>query len=178
MLMLLAEWLTDSFYTGFNVFQYLTFRGILGVLTALLISLIVGPTMIRRLSRYQIGQQIREDGPKSHFSKAGTPTMGGALILVAITIATLLWADLRNRYGLTRQRAFRLARKAAGRKGYQFFPKVLDHVRPSGFPSLLIRITESRDTSRMGNMRSCLPSRPSIASNMICTALLPFSAMS
>ena len=97
MLTLLAEWLTDNFYTGFNVFQYLTFRAILGVLTALLISLLVGPGMIQRLSRHQIGQQIREDGPKSHFSKAGTPTMGGALILVAIAIATLLWADLRNR---------------------------------------------------------------------------------
>lgn len=98
MLTLLAEWLTQYFYTGFNVFQYLTFRAILGVLTALLVSLWVGPAMIRRLSQYQIGQQIREDGPKSHFSKAGTPTMGGALILVAIAIATLLWADLRNRY--------------------------------------------------------------------------------
>ena len=98
MLMLLAEWLTENVYTGFNVFQYLTFRGILGVLTALLIALLVGPAMIRRLSRDQIGQHIREDGPKSHFSKAGTPTMGGALILVAIAVATLLWADPRNRY--------------------------------------------------------------------------------
>ncbi|MFO1423040.1 MAG: phospho-N-acetylmuramoyl-pentapeptide-transferase [Candidatus Competibacteraceae bacterium] len=98
MLVLLAEWLTDHFYSGFNVFQYLTLRGILGVLTALGIALIVGPTMIRWLSRDQIGQQIREDGPKSHFSKAGTPTMGGALILVAIAVATLLWADPRNRY--------------------------------------------------------------------------------
>ncbi len=98
MLVLLAEWLADHFYSGFNVFQYLTLRGILGVLTALGIALIVGPTMIRRLSRDQIGQQIRADGPKSHFSKAGTPTMGGALILVAIAVATLLWADPRNRY--------------------------------------------------------------------------------
>ncbi|MER2526942.1 MAG: phospho-N-acetylmuramoyl-pentapeptide-transferase [Candidatus Competibacter denitrificans] len=98
MLVLLAEWLTNNFYTGFNVFQYLTLRGILGTLTALLISLIVGPTMIERLSHYQIGQHIREDGPKSHLSKAGTPTMGGALILVAIAAATLLWADLRNHY--------------------------------------------------------------------------------
>lgn len=98
MLVLLAEWLTNNFYTGFNVFQYLTLRGILGTLTALLISLIVGPTMIERLSHYQIGQHIRQDGPKSHLSKAGTPTMGGALILVAIAVATLLWADLRNHY--------------------------------------------------------------------------------
>ncbi|TVR63498.1 MAG: phospho-N-acetylmuramoyl-pentapeptide-transferase [Candidatus Competibacteraceae bacterium] len=98
MLVLLAEWLTENFYRGFNVFQYLTLRGILGVLTALFIALLVGPFMIRRLSRYQIGQQIREDGPQSHLSKAGTPTMGGALILVAITVATLLWADPRNRY--------------------------------------------------------------------------------
>lgn len=98
MLVLLAEWLSDNVYRGFNVFQYLTLRGILGVLTALLISLIVGPLMIKRLTRYQIGQSIREDGPQSHLAKAGTPTMGGALILVAIAIATLLWSDLRNRY--------------------------------------------------------------------------------
>lgn len=98
MLLLLTEWLSDNLYSGFNVFQYLTLRGILGVLTALLISLLVGPAMIRRLSRDQIGQHIREDGPKSHFTKAGTPTMGGALILIAITVATLLWADPRNRY--------------------------------------------------------------------------------
>ena len=88
MLMLLAEWLADHFYSGFNVFQYLTLRGILGVLTALAIALLVGPSMIQRLSRDQIGQHIREDGPKSHLSKAGTPTMGGALILVAIAVAT------------------------------------------------------------------------------------------
>jgi phospho-N-acetylmuramoyl-pentapeptide-transferase len=98
MLVLLAEWLTNNFYRGFNVFQYLTLRGILGVLTALSISLIVGPALIRRLSHHQIGQHIREDGPKSHLAKAGTPTMGGALILVAIAAATLLWADPRNRY--------------------------------------------------------------------------------
>ena len=98
MLVLLAEWLTNNFYTGFNVFQYLTLRGILGTLTALLISLVVGPVMIERLSHYQIGQQVRQDGPKSHLSKAGTPTMGGALILVAIAIATVLWADPRNHY--------------------------------------------------------------------------------
>lgn len=98
MLVLIAEWLTEHYYSGFNVFRYITFRTVLGVLTALFISLIVGPIMIRRLSHYQIGQHIREDGPQSHLTKAGTPTMGGALILVAITISTLLWADWRNRY--------------------------------------------------------------------------------
>lgn len=97
MLLWLAEYLTQ-FHSGFNVFQYLTLRGILGVLTALLISFLVGPRMIRWLGHYQIGQQVRDDGPQSHLSKAGTPTMGGALILVAITLATLLWADLSNRY--------------------------------------------------------------------------------
>jgi phospho-N-acetylmuramoyl-pentapeptide-transferase len=97
MLIWLAEWLT-RYESGFRVFQYLTFRAILGVLTALLISLIVGPLMIRRLSFYQIGQQVRNDGPQSHLSKAGTPTMGGALILVTMAVATLLWADLSNRY--------------------------------------------------------------------------------
>jgi phospho-N-acetylmuramoyl-pentapeptide-transferase len=97
MLLYLTEYLT-RFYTGFNVFQYLTLRAILGVLTALLISLLLGPAMIRRLSLLQIGQHVRSDGPQTHLSKAGTPTMGGALILVAIVVSTLLWADLDNRY--------------------------------------------------------------------------------
>lgn len=94
-------WLADvlSAHFGFlGVFKYLTLRGILGVITALFIALWVGPHMIHRLSTRQIGQSIRDDGPESHLSKAGTPTMGGALILVAIGIATLLWADLGNRY--------------------------------------------------------------------------------
>ncbi|HID46916.1 MAG TPA: phospho-N-acetylmuramoyl-pentapeptide-transferase, partial [Chromatiaceae bacterium] len=94
-------WLTDylaQFDPAFNVFHYITLRAILGVLTALVISFVVGPVMIRRLSQYKIGQTVRDDGPESHFSKAGTPTMGGALILVAVSIAVLLWADLGNRY--------------------------------------------------------------------------------
>ena len=94
-------WLTDflsQYFSAFSVFQYLTLRGILGVLTALSISLLVGPYMIRKLGQYQIGQSVRSDGPESHLSKAGTPTMGGALILVAVAISTLLWADLENRY--------------------------------------------------------------------------------
>ena len=97
MLYYLAQYL-EHFYTGFNVFHYLTLRAILGVLTALAISFMVGPLMIRKLSSYKIGQTIRDDGPQSHFSKAGTPTMGGAMILVAIGVSTLLWADLDNRY--------------------------------------------------------------------------------
>ncbi len=97
MLHALAAYLSD-YYRVFNVFQYLTFRAILGVLTALLISFVVGPYMIRHLSFRQIGQQVRDDGPASHFSKAGTPTMGGALILIAIAVSTLLWSDLTNRY--------------------------------------------------------------------------------
>ncbi len=97
MLLYLSDHLAQ-YYSGFNVFQYLTLRAILGVLTALIISFIVGPVMIRHLSFRQIGQQVRNDGPESHLSKAGTPTMGGALILVAIAVATLLWADLGNRY--------------------------------------------------------------------------------
>ena len=97
MLFHLAQYLQE-FYSGFNVFNYLTLRAILGVLTALLISFIIGPGMIRKLSQYNIGQTVRDDGPESHFSKAGTPTMGGALILVAIGISALLWSDLTNRY--------------------------------------------------------------------------------
>ena len=95
MLLWLAEYLS-SFASGFQVFQYLTFRGILGVLTALVIALLVGPSMIRRLNYHQIGQAVRDDGPESHLTKSGTPTMGGALILVAVAVSTLLWSDLKN----------------------------------------------------------------------------------
>jgi len=97
MLLWLAEYL-QQFHSVFFVFQYLTFRGILGVLTALGISLLLGPWMINRLNILQIGQTVRDDGPQSHLSKAGTPTMGGTLILVAIFISALLWSDLSNRY--------------------------------------------------------------------------------
>lgn len=85
-------------WSAFNVFHYLTLRGVLSVLTALVIAFLVGPIMIRKLSFYQIGQTVRKEGPQSHFSKAGTPTMGGALILIAVAVTTLLWADLRNRF--------------------------------------------------------------------------------
>ncbi|MGQ0835896.1 MAG: phospho-N-acetylmuramoyl-pentapeptide-transferase [Gammaproteobacteria bacterium] len=97
MLFWLAKQLTPA-YSAFNVFSYLTLRAILATMTALAISLIIGPSMIARLSRYQIRQVVRDDGPKSHLPKAGTPTMGGALILVAILVSTLLWADLANRF--------------------------------------------------------------------------------
>lgn len=99
MLVWLAEYLTQ-YATFFNVFSYLTMRAILGVLTALLISLLMGPALIRYLQRLQIGQAVRDDGPQSHLSKAGTPTMGGLLIIASISISTLLWADLNNRYVL------------------------------------------------------------------------------
>lgn len=85
-------------YSFFNVFRYLTFRAILGVLTALVLSFWIGPGMIRRLGYRQMKQVIRHDGPESHLEKAGTPTMGGALLLVAIGLSTLLWADLTNRF--------------------------------------------------------------------------------
>jgi phospho-N-acetylmuramoyl-pentapeptide-transferase len=94
-------WLTQEFADSLrflNVFSYLTMRAILAALSALAISLLIGPWMIARLSRYQIGQVIREEGPQTHFKKAGTPTMGGLLILVAILASTLLWADLGNRF--------------------------------------------------------------------------------
>ncbi|MCX7082759.1 MAG: phospho-N-acetylmuramoyl-pentapeptide-transferase [Methylococcales bacterium] len=97
MLLYFADYLM-SFDGGFRVFHYLTFRAILGALTSLLICFMIGPTMIRKLSHKNIGQSIRELGPQSHYEKSGTPTMGGALILVAIAISTLLWADLSNRY--------------------------------------------------------------------------------
>ena len=93
-------WLTQhltSRISGFNVFSYLTFRAILAMVSSLVLSLIVGPGMIDKLSRYQIGQVVRDDGPKTHLPKAGTPTMGGALILVVTLISTLFWAELWNR---------------------------------------------------------------------------------
>lgn len=94
-------WLTEllaQYVSGFSVFQYLTFRTMVSVMTALATSLLIGPWMIERLTHYQIGQSVREDGPETHLSKAGTPTMGGALILIVILITTLVWGDLTNRY--------------------------------------------------------------------------------
>lgn len=95
MLLWLSEYLVQ-YHTGFNVFQYLTLRTILGALTALLAGFLIGPWMIRHLTFRQIGQTVRDDGPLSHLSKAGTPTMGGLLILFGIVVSTLLWADLDN----------------------------------------------------------------------------------
>ncbi len=87
-----------SSYSGFNVFRYITFRTLIAALTALAVSMLLGPLFIRRMSAHQIGQTIRPDGPQSHLSKAGTPTMGGTLILFSLILATLLLADLGNFY--------------------------------------------------------------------------------
>jgi phospho-N-acetylmuramoyl-pentapeptide-transferase len=97
MLLELTQWLASDI-RAFNVFNYITLRTVLAALTSLVISFIVGPTMIRKLTAYKIGQAVRDDGPQTHLIKSGTPTMGGALILVSIAISTLLWADLGNRY--------------------------------------------------------------------------------
>ncbi|CAM4416227.1 MAG: Phospho-N-acetylmuramoyl-pentapeptide-transferase [Legionellaceae bacterium] len=97
MLLWLTQYLSH-YFRGFHVFDYLTLRAILATLTAFFISLWVGPRFIRWLSFYQVGQQIRNDGPKTHLSKAGTPTMGGALILIAISLTSLLWGNLKNHY--------------------------------------------------------------------------------
>jgi phospho-N-acetylmuramoyl-pentapeptide-transferase len=97
MLLYLTDYLAQ-FESGFNVFSYLTLRAILGALTALILSFVIGPRMIRKLSVNQVGQPVREDGPESHLPKAGTPTMGGALILTAIAVSTVLWADLENMF--------------------------------------------------------------------------------
>ena len=97
MLLEIAQWLARDARV-FNVFNYITLRAVLACLTALAISLILGPYVIRKLTAYKIGQAVRDDGPKSHLTKAGTPTMGGALILLSIGITTLLWGDLSNRF--------------------------------------------------------------------------------
>ncbi len=99
MLYLLAEALKEHI-SQLSVFGYLSLRAILGVLTALGLSMLLGPWVIRKLEELQVGQAIREDGPKTHLSKSGTPTMGGALILFSIGLATLLWGDLKNKYVL------------------------------------------------------------------------------
>ncbi len=97
MLVSLFDWLSQ-YYSGFNVFQYLTLRAIMAVLTALAVALILGPKMIRGLTNLKMGQPIRDDGPQTHLVKAGTPTMGGVLILFGIALGTLLWSDLSNHY--------------------------------------------------------------------------------
>ncbi|CAN7463696.1 phospho-N-acetylmuramoyl-pentapeptide-transferase [Pseudoxanthomonas sp. LjRoot143] len=97
MLLELARWL-QSLENFFGLFGYLTFRGILAALTSLALSLWLGPAVIRKLGQLKGGQPIRKDGPQSHFSKAGTPTMGGALILMTVLLSVLLWGDLRNKY--------------------------------------------------------------------------------
>ncbi|HEY6721120.1 MAG TPA: phospho-N-acetylmuramoyl-pentapeptide-transferase, partial [Burkholderiales bacterium] len=97
MLLALTQWLAQD-VRAFNVFQYITLRAVLATLTALAISLFAGPLVIRKLTAYKIGQAVRNDGPQSHLTKAGTPTMGGVLVLLSILITTLLWSDLSNRF--------------------------------------------------------------------------------
>jgi len=97
MLLALAQWLSQD-VRFFSVFNYITLRAVLAAMTALVISFMVGPAMIRKLTAYKIGQSVRSDGPQTHLVKAGTPTMGGALILTSIAITTLLWGDLHNHY--------------------------------------------------------------------------------
>jgi len=97
MLLAIAQWLAQD-VRFFSVFNYITLRIVFAAITALVISFLVGPKMIRKLTAYKIGQSVRSDGPQTHLVKAGTPTMGGALILTSIAITTLLWGDLRNHY--------------------------------------------------------------------------------
>ncbi len=97
MLLALTQWIAQD-VRAFNVFQYITLRAVLATLTALAISLLAGPLVIRKLTDYKIGQAVRDNGPQTHLTKAGTPTMGGALVLLSILITTLLWADLSNRF--------------------------------------------------------------------------------
>lgn len=97
MLVWLAEYL-QQFYSGFNVVSYITVRASMALMTALLLSLWMGPQIIRRLQILKFGQEVRNDGPESHLSKRGTPTMGGIMILIAIGVSTLLWANLSNPY--------------------------------------------------------------------------------
>jgi phospho-N-acetylmuramoyl-pentapeptide-transferase len=97
MLLMLLQWLGES-VRAFNVFNYLTLRAVLATITALTISWTLGPWVIRKLAELKVGQSVRDDGPQTHLIKAGTPTMGGTLILLSIGLTTLLWGDLSNKY--------------------------------------------------------------------------------
>src|SRR5258706_14176091 len=97
MLLALTQWLAQDVRASY-VFQFMTLRTVLATLTAIAISLLAGPLVIRKLTAYKIGQAVRNDGPQSHLTKAGPPTMGGALVLLSILITTLLWADQSNRF--------------------------------------------------------------------------------
>ena len=97
MLLELSHWL-EHYFGPLRLFDYITFRTIMAALTALFVALFCGPAMIRRLTALKAGQVVRSDGPQTHLSKAGTPTMGGTLILAAIVVATLVWGDLTSRY--------------------------------------------------------------------------------
>ncbi len=97
MLLALSQWFASD-VRAFNVFSYITLRAVLAMMTALTISMLCGPWVIRRLTEMKIGQSVRNDGPQSHLVKAGTPTMGGVLVLISIGLTTVLWADLRNRF--------------------------------------------------------------------------------
>ena len=116
MLLWLTEFLSRDI-RAFNVFSYLTLRAVLACMTALVISFVIGPRMIVWLARMKIGQSVRDDGPQTHLVKAGTPTMGGALILVSIIVTTLLWGDLENRFvWIVLRRDGRLRRGRLGRR--------------------------------------------------------------
>src|SRR5690625_3846559 len=95
----MLTWLFDEVLMAeVALFGYITFRTVMAALTAMGVSLLIGPLFIRHMRQRQIGQPIREVGPQSHMTKAGTPTMGGTMVLVAVLVSTLLWADLANRY--------------------------------------------------------------------------------
>ena len=97
MLLYLSNYLSQ-FDASFSVFDYITIRAVFGALTALIISFLIGPKMIKKLNMSQLNQPVRDDGPESHLVKAGTPTMGGAMILLSVSISTLLWSDINNPY--------------------------------------------------------------------------------
>ncbi len=130
MLLLLSQWLAQE-VRAFQVFNYITLRALLAAMTALIISFIAGPPVIRWLAAKKIGQAVRHDGPETHLVKSGTPTMGGALILISIAITTLLWGDLGNRYVWT----VLLVTLGFGSIGwYDDWQKVV-HRNPRGLPA-------------------------------------------
>ena len=130
MLLTLSQWLAQD-VRAFNVISYLTLRAVLACLTALAISLVAGPLVIRKLAAYKIGQSVRDDGPKSHLTKAGTPPTGGALVLIAILITTLLWAELSNRFVWV----VLLVTFGVGAIGWVDDYRKVEHHNPKGLPA-------------------------------------------
>jgi hypothetical protein len=172
MLLELAQEL-EKYIRAFNVFSYITLRVVLAALTALVISFIVGPAMIRKLTAYKIGQAVRDDGPQTHLVKSGTPTMGGALILVSVAVTTILWADLSNKYVWI----VLLTTLGFGAVGWVDDWRKVVHRNPKGLSARAKFAWQSVIAIVAGACLAFSPQLPPEAGSTLCTAPLSVSAV-